>query len=184
MVPVHEPDQRWGAAVTFSERSGRSATVRIRRRESGEPVEVRKRSIRSAPMNARGAGNLISVSINVLFAGVSVADFDVALGWYERLFGRPADVVVKTDEVMWRIAESAWLYIFGDLHRAGGSSVALAVDDLERAIAEIEDRGIPSPPIETFSAPAERQWSKILTATRSLSSRWSSPRAEHRQPPR
>ncbi len=92
------------------------------------------------------------MSINVLFAGIAVTDFDLSLAWYARLFGRQADIVVKGDEVMWRIAESAWLYIVGDPPRAGDALVALAVDDLEQAIAEIADRGIPSPTIETVGS--------------------------------
>lgn len=29
--------------------------------------------------------------IDILFAGVAVADFDTAVAWYARLLGRPAD---------------------------------------------------------------------------------------------
>jgi len=63
------------------------------------------------------------VSIEVLFAGIAVADFHAALAWYERLLGRLADVVVKGDEVMWRFAEAAWLYVIGNSSRAGGALV-------------------------------------------------------------
>ncbi|HEY5359649.1 MAG TPA: hypothetical protein VIJ82_18535 [Streptosporangiaceae bacterium] len=52
--------------------------------------------------------------IDILFAGVAVADFGAAVGWYGRVFGRPADVVVTDNEVMWRIADAAWLYVIGD----------------------------------------------------------------------
>jgi predicted enzyme related to lactoylglutathione lyase len=86
--------------------------------------------------------------IEVLFAGVPVADFDAAVAWYARLFGRSADIVVKDDEVMWRIADAAWLYVVGDDQRAGHALVALSVPDLDQALAGIRSRGITSGPIE------------------------------------
>jgi len=87
----------------------------------------------------------------VLFAGIPVADFPAAVSWYDRLFGRPADIVVKHDEVMWCVAEAAWLYIVEDPVRAGNGSVTMAVADLEEALAELGDRGITGPPIETVA---------------------------------
>jgi hypothetical protein len=33
------------------------------------------------------------VTMEVLFASVPVADLHGAMGWYEQLFGRPADIV-------------------------------------------------------------------------------------------
>jgi hypothetical protein len=47
--------------------------------------------------------------MDVLFAGIAVADFGAALAWYEQLLERPADLIVKDDEVMWRITDAAWL---------------------------------------------------------------------------
>ena len=35
--------------------------------------------------------------MEVLFSGVPVADLATAVGWYEGLFGRPADVIVNDD---------------------------------------------------------------------------------------
>jgi predicted enzyme related to lactoylglutathione lyase len=86
--------------------------------------------------------------IEVLFAGVAVADFEAAVTWYVRLFGRPADIVVKDDEVMWRIADTAWLYVVGDEQRAGRALVTLSVSDLDEALREIRGRGIASGPVE------------------------------------
>ena len=88
------------------------------------------------------------MSIDVLFAGVAVADFDAATAWYDSLFGRPADIVVKADEVMWRIADGAWLYLVADPRHAGHALVALAVANLDEAVAQIEGRGLPSPFLE------------------------------------
>jgi predicted enzyme related to lactoylglutathione lyase len=86
--------------------------------------------------------------IGVLFAGVPVTDFGAAVGWYARLFGRPADIIVKDDEVMWRFADAAWLYVLSDPERAGHALVALSVPDLDKALADIAGRGITSGPVE------------------------------------
>ena len=71
-----------------------------------------------------------------LFAGVAVADFPRAAEWYGRLFGRDADVVAHDREVMWRVTGTGWLYV-----------VAIAVPDLDEAVADLRARGIGSGPI-------------------------------------
>jgi predicted enzyme related to lactoylglutathione lyase len=86
--------------------------------------------------------------VDVLFAGIAVADFDAAVAWYTRLLGRPADVIVTDDEVMWRFADAAWLYVVGDRKRAGHALVTLSVADLDMTIADIAGRGITGRPIE------------------------------------
>jgi hypothetical protein len=86
--------------------------------------------------------------IDVLFAGVQVANFTLAVDWYSRLFGRPPDMVVNDDEVMWRTSDTAWVYVLGDRHRSGFGVVTLAVADLEGTIDELRSRGITGEPIE------------------------------------
>lgn len=93
---------------------------------------------------------LCRVSPDVLFAGIAVADFPSAVAWYERLFGRPADIVVRDGEMMWKIAEAAWIYVLEDRTRAGNSLVTMAVSDLEEAVHEIGDRGIINASIEVI----------------------------------
>jgi predicted enzyme related to lactoylglutathione lyase len=82
------------------------------------------------------------MDIDVLFAGVPVADFAVAIGWYERLFGRVPDVVAHDREVMWRVADGGWLYVVEDAERAGRSLVTMSVPDLDAAVREIAGRGV------------------------------------------
>src|ERR1700738_960740 len=94
--------------------------------------------------------------IGILFAGVPVRDFEAALAWYTRLFGRPADVTVTDDEVMWRFADAAWLYIVRDDPRAGRALVALRVADLDQTLADISDRGISSGPVEVVGESARK----------------------------
>ena len=56
--------------------------------------------------------------MEVLFASLPVADLDVALGWYEQLFGRAADIVPNKNEVMWCVAGNGWLYVIEAPERA------------------------------------------------------------------
>jgi catechol 2,3-dioxygenase-like lactoylglutathione lyase family enzyme len=87
-------------------------------------------------------GSVGVMEVNVVFTGVPVTSLDVGRDFFERLFGRPADVEVAVDEVMWRLAESAWLYVVVDVARAGEGLVALSVADLDATLAELEGRGI------------------------------------------
>ncbi len=87
--------------------------------------------------------------VDILFAGVPIADIEAAASWYGRLLGRAADIVVTSDEVMWRFSDAAWLYIIEDRERAGHALVTLCVADLDRALAEINERGIGSGAVET-----------------------------------
>jgi predicted enzyme related to lactoylglutathione lyase len=78
----------------------------------------------------------------VLFAGVPVADFEAARAWYERLFGRPADVVPHETEVMWQAAEAGWVYVVRDPERAGHALLTLMVDDLDARLAGLSALGL------------------------------------------
>jgi predicted enzyme related to lactoylglutathione lyase len=86
--------------------------------------------------------------MELLFAGLAVADFPGAVEWYGRLFGRDADVVAHDTEVMWRVSDSGWLYVVGDAARAGRGLVAISVADLEETVTDLASRGIRSGPIE------------------------------------
>ena len=87
--------------------------------------------------------------VDILFAGVPVTDFKVALDWYGRLFGRAADVIATNEEVMWRLGDAAWLYVVSDNNRAGIALLALCVGDLDSALSELRGRGISTGPVET-----------------------------------
>jgi catechol 2,3-dioxygenase-like lactoylglutathione lyase family enzyme len=89
-----------------------------------------------------GETSAVPSEIEVLFAAVSVADFDGALDWYTRLFGRQPDITVHNTEVMWRILDGAWLYVVLDRDRAGNSVVTLSVRDLDTTAARIAARGV------------------------------------------
>ena len=87
-------------------------------------------------------GSVGAMDCNLVFTGVPVKSLDAGRDFFERLFGRPADVDVAVDEVMWRVAETAWLYVVVDAARAGGGLVALSVADLDATLDELARRGI------------------------------------------
>ena len=82
------------------------------------------------------------MEVEIAFTGVPVTSLATGRDFFDRLFGRPADVEVAADEVMWRVAETAWLYVVVDTVRAGRGLVALSVGDLAATLAELEGRGI------------------------------------------
>src|ERR1700722_5716599 len=82
------------------------------------------------------------MDVEIAFTGVPVRDLSAGRDFFERIFGRAADVEVAVDEVMWRGAETAWLYVVGDTARAGNGLVALSVPDLDAVLAELSGRGI------------------------------------------
>src|SRR5512132_1809222 len=79
-----------------------------------------------------------------LFAGVPVSDFDMAVAWYERLLGRPPDVLPHEREAMWHLVGEGSIYVVLDAQRAGSALVTLAVDDLADHPTEPGPGGMPT----------------------------------------
>jgi predicted enzyme related to lactoylglutathione lyase len=88
------------------------------------------------------------MDVNVLFAGVAVADFQAARAWYELFFGRTPDVIAHDEEVMWQVTRAGWLYVLRDADRAGNSIVAMAVSDIEDTVSVLEARGVSVGPVK------------------------------------
>ena len=88
------------------------------------------------------------MTINHLFAGIAVTDYDAALSWYERFFGRAPDVIVTEHEAMWHVADAGSIYLVGDAARAGKVLLTLAVPDLEQQVAQLAARGLAIATIE------------------------------------
>jgi glyoxylase I family protein len=91
------------------------------------------------------------MSIDHVLAVVPVADFEAAHAWYGRLFGRPADNLPMGGLVEWQLTDSGWVQLTRDSDRAGSALLNLAVDDLERHVADISGRGLAPGAIETVS---------------------------------
>jgi predicted enzyme related to lactoylglutathione lyase len=92
--------------------------------------------------------NVLVMDVEIAFTGMPVSDLALGRDFFERLFGRPADVEVAADEVMWCLAESAWLYVVVDAARAGRGLVSLSVADLDAALTELDRRDISPPRVE------------------------------------
>jgi hypothetical protein len=89
------------------------------------------------------------LTIEHVFAGIAVADYDSALAWYTRFFGRSPDIIVTENEPMWQVADTGWIYLVGDANRAGKALLTLLVNDLEDHVAELGERGLATSAIDT-----------------------------------
>jgi catechol 2,3-dioxygenase-like lactoylglutathione lyase family enzyme len=78
----------------------------------------------------------------ILFAGLAVSDIASARAWYERLFGRPPDLVPHAREVAWQLASEGWVYVLEDAAQAGGGLITLVVEDLDAELAPLRERGV------------------------------------------
>ena len=94
--------------------------------------------------------------IKAVFAGLPVADFDAAIDFYERFFGRPADLVPKEGDSAWQLAGPGWVYVVHDAERAGRGLLTILVDDLEQHVAELAGRGIEAGEIERIPSTLAR----------------------------
>ncbi|MBC3832319.1 VOC family protein [Undibacterium amnicola] len=72
----------------------------------------------------------IQALINVTSV-VPVKDFEASFSWYQTFFGREPDVVPMEGIAEWQFAENAWVQVSVDPDRAGSTSVALCVKDVE-----------------------------------------------------
>jgi catechol 2,3-dioxygenase-like lactoylglutathione lyase family enzyme len=86
--------------------------------------------------------------IETVLAGIAVADFDSAIAWYERILGRPADVLPMDGLGEWHLADTGWIQVIHDADRAGNSLLTLQVDDLKKYVAALEERGLAPGPID------------------------------------
>jgi predicted enzyme related to lactoylglutathione lyase len=89
--------------------------------------------------------------ITQLFAGIPVTDYAASLAWYERLLGRPADLLPSNDEAAWRLTDSAWIYIVAEPTRAGAALHTLLIEDLDEFLSGVAARGIEAGPVEMIS---------------------------------
>jgi hypothetical protein len=83
-----------------------------------------------------------SVETETVLAGVTVANFESSLNWYERLLGRAPDQRPMDGLAQWRVSDTALFQVLEEPERAGGSLVGFTVADLPAAVAELQDRGI------------------------------------------
>jgi predicted enzyme related to lactoylglutathione lyase len=80
--------------------------------------------------------------INNALAGIAVNDVAAAVTWYEQLLSRPPDSRPMDGLAEWRFTKGGWIQVFHDAHRAGSSSVTLAVSNLDELLSELKQKGI------------------------------------------
>ena len=66
---------------------------------------------------------------------------------------------------MWRLAESAWLYVVVDAGPAGHGLAALSVADLDATLAELDSRGIVPARRKSSGTPVARRPCSTPTGT-------------------
>jgi len=86
-----------------------------------------------------------------VFAGLAVADLEPARAWYERLLGRPPDLVPHAAEVAWQLVGEAWVYVVVDAERAGRGLLTVLVSSLDAFVAEVAARGLAPAETEQLS---------------------------------
>ena len=91
-----------------------------------------------------------------LFAGIPVADYAVALAWYERFFGGKPSFLPNDTEAVWEVAEHRYVYIVQEPGRAGNALVLSFVDDLDERVAALARRGIEPASRETYASGAAK----------------------------
>ena len=96
------------------------------------------------------------MTVEHLFAGIPVSDRDVAVEFYERVFGRPPELVPNDQEAAWRVTDSGWLCLYAGAEPAASAPHTLLVDDLDGFLHDVTGRGIATGPAEAVG-PAGRQ---------------------------
>jgi catechol 2,3-dioxygenase-like lactoylglutathione lyase family enzyme len=86
-----------------------------------------------------------------LFAGIPVADYAVALSWYERLLGSEPTFFPNDTEAVWELAEHRFVYIVQRPEHAGHAMHTIFVDDLDALVERLADRGLDPVERETYS---------------------------------
>src|SRR5215831_5258119 len=86
-----------------------------------------------------------------LFAGIPVADYAVALHWYERLLGFPSTFFPNDAEAVWELAEHRYVYIVRQPEHAGHARHTLFVTDLDALITQVANRGLDPTQREAYS---------------------------------
>jgi predicted enzyme related to lactoylglutathione lyase len=87
-----------------------------------------------------------------VFAGIPTADYAAALPWYERLLGRPPDILPHETEAMWTLTQGGSVYLVHDPKHAGGGVVTIAIDDLDALLVRVSAHRIEPAQIDAMAA--------------------------------
>jgi len=84
---------------------------------------------------------------------MQVADFEVAVTWYETLFGRAPDRRPMDGLVEWQLADTGGVQVYQASEGAGATSLVIGVDDVDAVVAELTHRGLN---VEVATVPSGR----------------------------
>jgi catechol 2,3-dioxygenase-like lactoylglutathione lyase family enzyme len=110
--------------------------------ELHELKTVRQRSIVDPEGLKRSCARIRAMRITYVFAGLPVADFASSYNWYVSLFGRDADMFPHDEEAVWRLNDSAAVYVVRERERAGSSLATFALADLDTYEKRFRDAGM------------------------------------------
>ena len=83
------------------------------------------------------------MTLTQVLAVVPVREFELSVTWYESLFGSPpTNIPMPGILAEWKATPGGWVQMTVDAERAGTALVNLAVDDLDRHLAELSVRGL------------------------------------------
>ena len=85
-----------------------------------------------------------------LFAGFPVTDHERAVDWFTRLLGEPPSFLPNDVEAVWELADHRFVFTEVLPEHAGHARTTLFVDDLDRWVDGIADRGIEPATTETY----------------------------------
>jgi predicted enzyme related to lactoylglutathione lyase len=91
------------------------------------------------------------LGVDVVFAGIPVAELGPAVDWYENFLGRPFDMAPNELERTWQLTDDAWIYVVEDGKRAGNGLTTLIVDDLDERVGRLNEVGIEAGEVEQLS---------------------------------
>lgn len=81
--------------------------------------------------------------INAALAAVAVSDLATAKAFYERLFGRPADVEPMPTLAQWNLQPAGGVQVVVDSERSGSSMLTLLVADFDATLAALDEGNLP-----------------------------------------
>lgn len=90
------------------------------------------------------------MAVTHVFASIPVRSRDQSMMWYERLVGRPPDLIPNDSEAAWRLTDTGWICLVADTARAGSARHTVLVDDIDAFLAGPAQRGIATGPVETM----------------------------------
>jgi predicted enzyme related to lactoylglutathione lyase len=99
------------------------------------------------------------MDVTVVMASLAVSDLGASLTWYARVFGRGPDERPMEGLAEWHFEGAGAIQVTQEPERAGGSSVTIGVDHLDKYLAQLDAAGIAHDP------PTDVTFVRLVTLT-------------------